>query len=266
YRIDVIAERFVNLNGLAPHPLVHLGIEIMVNDKVALKNRIVRHRANVLLADAIRPDVMIERNVLLQNHAIGPAFVVLLHQLFARVHARNAAPAAPIERLDERGQAYVVEDAFPVEWIFKISQRLSNNALLVFLLRQQNRLWNGDAKISRQRVIEELVVSVPPEGIIDDLRSAEHCTLKISSVERHLVRDSIDDHVVVARLRHPHTAEFNVFGGDSGVAFIDLVDQGLRKSSFAPDEYADLHCVVFLLSVSAISCASASPFLQQPSR
>ena len=157
------------------------------------------------------------------------------------VHARHAAPAAAVERLDERRQADVLDDAFPIKRILEIAKRLSNDAFFVFLLRQQNRLRHGDAQISRQRVVEKLVVGVPPEWIVDDLRSGEHGALQVSSIERHIVRDSIDDDVVRAGLGHPHAAEFDVLSRDAGVAFVDLVDESLRKSTFAADKYADLH-------------------------
>src|SRR5690242_8469373 len=74
--VDVITQRLVDLNRLSSDASLHFGIEIIVDDKIALEYWVVRHRAYILLPNAIRTYVVSKRNVLLQNHTICSAGII----------------------------------------------------------------------------------------------------------------------------------------------------------------------------------------------
>src|SRR6185369_12301688 len=241
--VDVITQRLVDLNRFSPDARIHLRVEIIVDHKIALEDRIVRHRTNILLPNAIGTHVMSKRNVLLQNHAIRSARVVFFHQLLPIVYPRDSAPAASVKRLDECRKSYVINDTVPIQRVFEVSERFRYYALFVLLLWEQDRFRNSDPQVGGQRVVEELVIGVPPEWIVDYFCAAKNRALQIRSIERHLVRYPIDNRIVRTGFGHPNSAKLYVLSLGRGVAAIYFTDQSLRKSAFAPHENTNFHRV-----------------------
>ena len=118
------------------------------------------------------------------------------------------------------------------------------------LVRQQHGGRNGDAEFGGQRIVEELVVGAPPEGIVDDLGSREHGVLEIRAIEGNIVRDAVDDDGVAGGLRHLDAARLEMLGRHAGDSHrVDAIHQGGWKRLFHAIEYADfLHIRSHLLT------------------
>src|SRR6185503_2839729 len=101
--------------------------------------------------------------------------------------------------------------------------------------------WNCDSEFGCERVIEEFVVGGPPEGVVDDNRAAKHGVLEKRPIERHLMRDSVEDQPVVGWLAHPDGADLDVFGSHAGVHTIYFFDKCGGKCSLHPDKNSDFH-------------------------
>ena len=110
----------------------------------------------------------------------------------------------------------------------------------MFLVRQQNRRRHRHADLRRERVVEELVVGAPPERIVDDVGAGERRALEPRPVERDVVGDPIDDHVVGARIGHVQGANLHELGGDAGHAHrLDALDERTRERVLHPEEDAN---------------------------
>src|SRR5205823_7306613 len=174
---------------------------------------------------------LIEIDELLQGHAKRPCLIIFGYQLFQAVDPRNILPTAAIEWLHDRGQSRVINDRLPVERIFQVTQTLADNSDNVILLRQQDCLRNRDAQLARERVIEKLVVSGPPERIIDNDRSFQRQALERRAIKRHFVRDAIDYQIVKRRRVMANSAEGKVLSRDrSAATLVDVLNQCLGKS------------------------------------
>ncbi len=80
------------------------------------------------------------------------------------------------------------------------------------MVGKQDCFRNGNADLRRQGIVEELIVRAPPERVVDDNGAPEDSVLEIGAIEGDIVGDAIDDHPIAARLRHPDTADVDVFG------------------------------------------------------
>src|SRR5258708_32749968 len=100
-------------------------------------------------------------------------------------------------------------------------------------LRQQDRPGNWDRELAGERVVEELVISRPPERIVDDDRAFQRHALKRGAIEGYFVRDAIDYQIVCRRRVVANASERDKFRDYRSLsAFIDVSNQGFRKSLF----------------------------------
>ena len=159
--------------------------------------------------DDVAAEILLEVHRALQRHAQRARLIVGAEELVAVVDLVNVAPAAAIERLEKRRKADVLEHRIPVERVVQVPHRSFGRARRMFLMRQQDRRRNGDAQLGGERVVEELVVGAPPERVVDHLRAAQRRVLEPGAIERDVVRNAIDDHVVAAALGHPHVADLH---------------------------------------------------------
>src|SRR5437588_2343884 len=100
--------------------------------------------------------------------------------------------------------------------------------------RQEHGARNGDSDFCSQRVIEKLLVRAPPKRVIDHRSSGEGGILQKRAIERYVLRNAIDDHVVPARLSLNHFVDFDRFSDDPlppGL-IIDTIDEGPGKRVF----------------------------------
>ena len=112
----------------------------------------------------------------------------------------------------------------------------------ITLLRQENRLGDGDSQLGGDGIVEIFVVGGPPEWIVDDVGALQHGVFQIAAVVVDFVRDAIDDNAVFGAFVHARAAEFDEFRGDA-IGFAELIDPGderRRKAVFAPAEKTDL--------------------------
>ena len=108
------------------------------------------------------------------------------------------------------------------------------------MLWQENGLWYRYTKLCREAVIEKLVVGRPPKGIVDYICPLERHAFEHCAVIRNLVRDTIDDNVILFFFIQPNAADRDHFCNDRTAAvLIDTLDQRFRKSNFASGQYSN---------------------------
>jgi hypothetical protein len=94
--------------------------------------------------------------------------------------------------------------------------------------------------LNGQRVVEELVVGRPPEGVVDDDGSVEGGVLEKGAVEGDVVGDAVDDDRV-ARGLSSATAPVSQTRPDAvDVAGVDVLDQRAGKAVLHAKQNADL--------------------------
>src|ERR1022692_3824394 len=120
------------------------------------------------LVDDVTAEVFLKIHAALQGHAEIAGFVVGRKKLFGRINLINALPAAAIVRLQKRRKADILEDGLPVERVFEVAHGAAGGSLGMLIVRQQDGGWHGHAELRGQRIVEEFVVSAPPEWVIDD--------------------------------------------------------------------------------------------------
>ena len=76
----------------------------------------------------------------------------------------------------------MIDDALPIEREFEIAKTLGCNVFDVFLLREQDGLWDRDAELCGECEVEKLVVRRPPERVVDDVRALERKPLERRTV------------------------------------------------------------------------------------
>src|SRR6185503_3330745 len=116
---------------------------------------------------------------------------VFSDELFDRVNLRDIFPTAPVKRFHECRQADVINDRLPIKWKLKVAKTFADNSGDVILLWQEHRTRNRHPELARQRVVEKLVVSRPPEWIIDNNCAFEGHALQSGPVKRHFVRNTV---------------------------------------------------------------------------
>ncbi|MNL27532.1 hypothetical protein D3C87_1491270 [compost metagenome] len=116
---------------------------------------------------------------------------------------------------------------------------------------QHDGLGNRDAELLDERVVEELVVRDPPEGIVDDVRALDHRVLEVGLVDLDLVRDAIDEDVVAGLLTHLGGVDLGELGDDLALALlVDGLDEGVGEGVLPADQDTNLlgvllgHCVI----------------------
>src|ERR1700747_3072046 len=116
-----------------------------------------------------------------------------MEKLLRRMNLGHMLPSPAGIRLKESREAHVVENLLPVQGINQVAHGLVSRAFGMLLVRQNHGRRNCDAQFGRQRVVEELVISSPPERVVDDDRSAERGILQVSAIERDVLRNAVND-------------------------------------------------------------------------
>ncbi len=243
HRVEVVAEGAAERQRVFRHPLDERRRVLRRVLHVALverRPRVVGHHVHLLLADHVAAEVLVELHRRLQGHAERARLVVGGEELLARLHLEDVAPATAVERLEEGGEADVLEHLIPVERIHQVPHRLVGRARRMFLVRQHHRVRHRHAQPLAERVVEELVVGARPERVADDVGAVEGRRLEPGPVERDVVRDAVDDDTVGARPLHFHAADLDELGGDPGDAHgVDALDERAGKDIFHAEQDAD---------------------------
>jgi len=135
----------------------------------------------------------------------------------------------------------VAENSLPVQWILEVAHGTLGRTLGVLLVRKDDGGRNSNAQLGSERVVEELVISRPPEGIVDDDGTVKGSVLQKGAIEGDVVRDAVDDDGVVCGLVEVNGAGLNEFGGNAvDIAGIDVLHERARKAVFHSEQNADL--------------------------
>ena len=228
--------------------LIAQGAGGRVRDLVALferRARVVADGEDVLAPDADAAHVVLPVDELLQDHRLQAAGVVGGDQLLDGVDDVHVLPASPGVRLEHRRQPGVGDDAFPVQRMLKVAQRLLVvDVGDVLLVGQDHGLGHRDAELARQRAFEELLIRLPPEGVVDDDGAHQRGALEVGAVVGDLVRDAVDDDGVRGFFELGGAAQHRQLRAHAlgRATLVDHVDEGQRKRVFAPDQDSDFLC------------------------
>src|SRR2546421_4924516 len=136
----------------------------------------------------------------------------------------------------------MADDALPVERVLQVAQRgVVVDVWDVLLVREDDGLRHRDPELARQRALEELLVRLPPEGVVDDRGAHQGRALQMRSVVGDLMRDAVDDHSVPGLLQLPRPTEDGELGRNSfgGAPLVDHVDERPREGVLASDQNPD---------------------------
>src|SRR5258708_38392708 len=99
---------------------------------------------------------------------------------------------------------------------------------------KQHCSWNCHADFRCQRVVEKFFIGTPPKRIVYDCGAAECRVLEPGAIERHILRDPIDHHVVPAWLALDDFVYPDEFGDDVLAAgfLIHPLDKRRRETVF----------------------------------
>src|SRR6266436_4779891 len=181
----------------------------------------------------------------------------MVEELLRRMHLVHVLPAPARIRLEESGEAHIVENLLPVQRIDQVAHGLVGRALGMLVVRQDHGRRNGHAQAVSQSVVEKFVVGGPPERVVDDDGAVEFRVLQVRAIKRDVLRDAIDDDAVAAGLGHLYSAKFDELRGDAlDLHAVDLFHQSRRKSIFHAEHDADLvHNNLFSVILSEVAAS-----------
>src|SRR5208282_243575 len=161
-------------------------------------------------------------------------------ELLWRMHLIHVLPAAARVRLQKRRKSNIDKYLFPIQRIDQIPHGFFGRIRRMLVMRQDHRRRNRHAHLIRQRIVKKLVVRRPPERIVDHRRPLQHRVLQICPVERNVLRNAVNDHVVLLRLIHPDATNLHKLGGNTrSLHRVDLLDQSRRKGIFHTKKKSD---------------------------
>ena len=104
------------------------------------------------------------------------------------------------------------------------------------MLREKHGLRDCDAEFGGECEVEEFVVRRPPERVVDDIRALKRKPLERRAVIGYLVRDAVDDYVILLRLIQADAADGDHLGRDlTTTFFIDVLYYGFGERDLTPD-------------------------------
>ena len=247
--VQVVPQRLAELQRILLHALQQLPVIIRRILQIPLVVRqawVVGHDVHLLLPHHVAAEVLVELDSLLVGHAQVARFIVGPEELLAIVNVVDIAPAAAVHRLQESVLAHVSKHSLPIQRIFEVAHGAVRRSLGMLLVRQDHGFGHGHAQLLRERVVEELVVGRPPEGIVDDDGSIERGMFQIGAIERDVVRDAVHDHRVGRGFIQVHGAGLHEFGPYAvQIARVDVLHQRAGKAVFHAEKDTDrLHCRV----------------------
>ena len=253
-RVHVVAEGVAEGEGVPRDTQGHVVRDSLPRDRRVARFvgllRGVRNDPHLPPARDPAPVVVGELDRLLGHHRQGVGSVVRVEELLAAVDLVDVLPAAAVGRLHEDGEAEVAEDLVPVDESH-VPERLLGRVRRVLLVREEDRPGHGDTDGPGHDVVEELVVGRPPERVVDDLDAPRGRALEERPVERHLVADAVEDHVVRERLLLGDVPDLDgfPFHGEAATPgqLVDLVAEGPRKRVLHAEQDPDrLHAHGYL--------------------
>ena len=242
--VHFVAEGFIDGLGILDDASAELGGEVIVIDEIFSFFGIVVNGGDIGFSEGEAADVFIEVDELLESHAVRRSLVVRGEEFGFVMNFIDVLPAAAGEGFENGGAADEVEQAIPIDRVGEIVERFGVDVDVagITLLREQNGFGNGDAEFGGDGVVEEFVVSGPPERIVDDVGALEDGVFQVAAVVFDFVGDAVDDDAVAGRFAHARAAELGEFRRDAILLaeFVDAHDEGRGKAVFTPAEKADL--------------------------
>ena len=107
-------------------------------------------------------------------------------------------PAAAGEGFEKSRPADVGENRFPIERVGEVAKGLVARVRRQCVGGQEDGLWHRHADLGRERIVEKLLVGAPPKRIVDHRTAGQRFVLEPGAIERHVLRNTIDHHIVAA--------------------------------------------------------------------
>ena len=203
--------------------------------------RIVGHDVDFALADHVAAEVFAELDRSLQRHAQVAGLVIGPEKLVGRVDMEHVSPSAAVVWFQERREADVVEHRTPVVGELLIAEGHIIRVGRHVLMRHDRGARHGNTQLRGQSIVEELIVRRPPERIVDHVRPGQHRVLQVGAVERHVVRNAVDDDGITAGHRLLDGANLNALRLNVRQSHrVHLVDECLGKGVLLAEQNSDL--------------------------
>ena len=149
--------------------------------------RIVLHDVHLLLSNDITAEIFLKLNRALECHAKIARLIVRAEEILGRVDVIHVAPTATIKRFEKSRKLDVLKNLIPIHGIDQVAHRLIGRPRRMLLVRKDHGRRNSDPKLFSQRVVKELVVRAPPEGVIDDDGAVECGILQVRTIKRDVM-------------------------------------------------------------------------------
>ena len=159
-------------------------------------------------------------------------------KFFLVVDFVNAFPATTSVGFHEGGEADVVEHALPVQRGGEVGEAFVGSIVRLLVAGQEYGFRDGYAGGAyAQDVVEKLLVSAPPKGVVDDGRSGGGGVLKHGAVEGYVLADAVNNHRVAWVQPLAYLVNLYGFGRDAvDVLVVNALNDGGRKTAFATVE------------------------------
>jgi len=184
--------------------------------------------------------VELELDRFLRHHHEVASLVIRGEELLRVVALVDVLPAAAVGRFHEDRPAEEREDLVPVHHLH-VAERLRVGVGRMLFVRQEDRARHGHIRGLGHEVVEELVVSGPPDRIVHDSHARSRRALEVGAVEQHFVADAIENEIVrkdavVFEIRDFDDAGLYVLAATC----VDGVDEGPGKCVFLTEQNPDL--------------------------
>ena len=241
--VKIVAERLIQREHIALDAREQLGRGGRAVDDVAQVVRVARlvgHDANLGASDAVTAVVVVEGDLGLEEHHELVGFAVGLEKLLLIADFVDVFPAAAGVWFEVGGPADVFEDAVPVQREREIAERLRAAVRGMIFRGQDDGFGDGDAELGREAIVEKFLVGGPPKWVVDDRGAVERGVLEEGPVERHVLRDAVEDNGVASGLALRDLIDLDGLGGDAGLVHgVDAGDESLGESAFFTEKEAD---------------------------
>src|SRR5688572_25643028 len=112
---------------------------------------------------------------------------MLLKKIIHMMQFVYILPSSTGEGLHISWETNIIKNAFPIQWISEIAERILACISRKIARRKNNCFRNRNTDFYCKAVIKKFFISTPPERIIDNGCSANCRILQISPVERYIL-------------------------------------------------------------------------------
>src|SRR4051794_13791233 len=117
-------------------------------------------------------------------------------KFFLVIQAIYILPAATFKGLHVCRKTYIIENTFPVEWISEVAKAFTSGIIRQFIGWENNCFWYWYVNIYSKSIVEELFISTPPKGIVDNSSTPDSRVFKVGTIERDILANAVNNNCV----------------------------------------------------------------------